>query len=217
MLALFADEILQESGKKLAIGLIGSIAISTLAFVVGRYWGRYKANKAWQSKEFLNRIIVSLNIFTEGTLKIRTVLERSIEEIFHNPVAIEKVQKGAKLCTPAQPLLPIAKEDRWYLLNYILNAAAEHFVAGQLKQDAGLPVTTITYALFLTCEVLGDERIRKVRAMLVKREHLMNFPYPDAMPKLENHWHSDRIKTLRLAAEVYAREPDQFIFFEACI
>jgi hypothetical protein len=214
---LFAEGFLEESGKKLALGLVGSIVMSTLAFLVGRYWGRYKANRSWQSKVFLDRIIVSLNIFAEGTLKIRTVLERGIDEVFLNKIAIAKVMAAAKQCTPTQPLLPIAKGDRWYLLNFILNAVAEQFAEGHLKQDAGLPVTTIQYGLFLTCEVVGEERIRKVRAMLVRREHLMEFPYPDEMPKLENPWHSDRIKTLRIAAELYAREPDQFIFFEACI
>ena len=50
---------------------------STVTFFVGRWWGRYKAGRQWQKQEFLNRIIVSLNIFADGYLKIRTVLERS--------------------------------------------------------------------------------------------------------------------------------------------
>ena len=36
-------------------------------------------------------------------------------------------------------------------------------------------------------------------------------------PVLENPWHEDRIKTLRKAAEIYAKEPDQFLMLELCV
>jgi hypothetical protein len=83
--------------------------------------------------------------------------------------------------------------------------------------DAGVPVTKITYALFLTCEVLGEERIRKIRALMLRKDLLENFPYPDSMPELENVWHADRIVTLRKAAETYRRNPEQFLFLEVCV
>jgi hypothetical protein len=75
-------------------------------------------------------------------------------------------------------------------------------------------VTSVKYALFLTCELVGDERIRKVRAMLVRQDILLNFPYRDSMPALENPWHADRIKTLRSAADIYTKEPDNFLTLE---
>ncbi len=217
---LFADDLegfASDSGKKIAVTVAVSVVTSLAAFLFGRYYGRWKAHREWESKEFLNRVIISLNILSEGTLKIRTVLERSIEEVFLNPIAIEKIQAAVKLCTTDNPILPIPKEDRWYLLNFVLNSVAEHFVAGQLKLDAGEKVTVLRYALFLTCEVVGDERIRKVRAMLVRRDLLENFPYPDTMPALENPWHSDRIKTLRRAAALLKAEPDNFLILETCV
>ena len=218
---LFAAEdvegFLSDSGKKVAVTIIVSVLTSLAAFVFGRYYGRWKARREWESKEFLNRVIISLNIFSDGTLKIRTVLERSIEEVFLNPIAIEKIQAAVKLCTPDNPILPIPKDDRWYLLNFVLNSVAEHFIAGQLKLDAGQPVTVLRYALFLTCEVVGDERIRKVRAMLVRRDVLDDFPYAETMPKLENPWHEDRIKTLRRAAAMLKAEPDNFLMLETCV
>jgi hypothetical protein len=221
MLPLFAQEpvldIANDSGKRLAVAAIVTVVTSVVSFVVGRYWGRYKAHREWRKKEFLNRVIVSLNIFVDGYLKIRTVMERSLEEVFLNQVAIDKVLSAARRCTPDSPLLPIAKADRWYILNFVLNAVAEHFAAGQVRQDAGERVTVVRYALFLTAELVGDERIRKVRAMLVKQEHLTNFPYPDTLPKLENAWHEDRVKTLRKAAELYAKEPDNFLTLEVCV
>lgn len=217
---LAADDVegfLSDSGKKIAVTIVVSILTSLAAFVFGRYYGRWKAHREWESKEFLNRVIISLNIFHDGTLKIRTVLERSIEEVFLNPIAIEKIQHAVKDCTTENPILPIPKEDRWYLLNFVLNAVAEHFIAGQLQLDAGKPVTVLRYALFLTCEVVGEERIRKVRAMLIRRDLLDDFPYLETMPKLENPWHADRIKTLRRAAALLKTDPDFFLILETCI
>jgi hypothetical protein len=217
MFAQALNEIANDSGKKIITTIIVAAVTSVVSFVVGRYWGRYKAHREWQRKEFLGRIIVSLNIFADDLLKIRTVMERSLEEVFLNQLAIEKVLAAARRCTPDNPILPIDKPDRWYLLNFVLNAVAEHFVIGQVKLDAGVPVTGVRYALFLTAERLGEERIHKIRAMLIRQEHLVKFPYPDAMPKLENPWHDDRIKTLRRAAELYAREPDNFLMLEVCV
>ena len=221
MLFLLGDDpvgdIANDSGKKILVSVIVAVVTGVFSFFVGRYWGWYKAHREWKSKEFMNRVIVSLNIFDAGVLKIRTVMERSLEEVFLNQVAIDKVLAAAKLCTPEKPLLPIPKEDRWYLLNFALNAVAEHFAAGQIRLDAGQPVIKVRYALFLTCEVVGEERIRKVRAMLVKQDHLSNFPYPDTLPTLENPWHADRIKTLRIAAATYAIEPDDFLTLEVCV
>jgi hypothetical protein len=217
MFAQALDEIATDSGKKIVTTILVAAVTSVASFVVGRYWGRYKAHREWERKEFLGRIIVSLNIFADDFLKIRTVMERSLEEVFLNQLAIEKVLAAARRCTPDNPILPIDKPDRWYLLNFVLNGVAEHFVTGQVKQDAGVPVACVRYALFLTAEHLGEERIRKIRAMLVRQEHLVNFPYPDTLPKLENPWHDDRIKTLRRAAELYAREPDNFLMLEVCV
>ncbi len=217
---LFADDvtdIANDSGKKILVTIIVAIITSIASFLVGRYWGRWRAHREWHTKDFLGRIIVSLNIFADGYLKIRTVIEKSLEEVFLNQIAIEKVQAASRQCTVENPIMPIAQADRWYLLNFVLNAVAEHFVAGQIRQDAGEKVTVVRYALFLTAELVGEERIRKVRAMLVKEELLRNFPYPDSMPKLENAWHEDRIRTLRKAAQLYAKEPDYFLTLEVCV
>jgi hypothetical protein len=209
-------DVLDEAVKKLP-ALIAGALISAVSFLLGRWWGKWKAGREWRKKEFFNRVIVSLNIFADGYLKIRTVMEDSIETVFLNQVAIDKVLDAAKRCTADAPILPIEKADRWYLLNFALNEVAERFSAGQVKHDAGLPVTKVKYALFLTCELVGEERIRKIRAMLIQEKHLREFPYPDALPQLENPWHADRIKTLRQAAALYAKEPDNFLTIEVCV
>lgn len=208
--------VLDEALAKLP-SLVAGALISLVSFGIGRWWGRWKAGREWRRKEFFNRIIVSLNIFADDYLKIRTVMEDSLEKVFLNQVAIDKVLKAAKACTANAPILPIEKADRWYILNFALNEVAERFSEGQVKQDAGLPVTKVRYSLFLTCELVGEERIRKIRAMLIRESLLREFPYQTTMPKLENPWHEDRIKTLRQAAVLYAKEPDNFLTLEICV
>lgn len=217
LFALSGDEVQNEYTKRIIVTILVAATTSTVTFFAGRWYGRYRASRQWHAKEFLDRVIVSINIFADGFLKIRTVMEKSLQEVFLNRVAIAKVSAAARATTTDKPVMPIAKEDRWFLLNFVLNAVAEHFITGHIKQDAGIPVTTVKYALFLTCEQVGDERIRKVRAMLVRHDLLTDFPYQDSMPKLEREWHADRIKTLRHAAELFKKEPDNFLTLEVCV
>jgi hypothetical protein len=211
------QQVADDYTRRVIVTILVAVTTSTATFFAGRWWGRYKASRQWHKKEFLDRVTISLNIFADGFLKIRTVMERSLEEVFLNRLAIDKIETAARRTTADNPIMPIAQQDRWYLLNFVLNAVAEHFVAGNIRQDAGQPVTVVKYALFLTCELVGEERIRKVRAMLVRRELLENFPHEDTMPQLENPWHSDRIKTLRAAAALYKKEPDNFLTLEVCV
>src|SRR4051794_11905714 len=169
---LNAPQLGDEVTKRVVIAALVAAITSTATFFAGRWWGRYKAGRQWHKKEFMDRLTVSLNIFADGYLKIRTVMERSLEEVFLNRLAIDKVEAAARKTTVDNPLLPIAKDDRWYILNFVLNAVAEHFVDGNIRQDAGEPVRVVRYALFLTCEQVGDERIRKVRTMLVRQDVL---------------------------------------------
>lgn len=206
----FWHELLQKSGTSLAL----AAASATASFLLGRWWGRYRAQQQWARKEFFGRINISLNLFTEGQLKIRTIMERSLEEVFHNEVAVQKVLAASRRTTLENPLLPISKEDCWYLLNFVLNAVAEQFSHGAVRRDAGEPLRTVTYAVCLTCEIVGEERIRKVRAMLARKEILEDFPYRDKLPQLENPWHETRVQTLRKAAEVYKTHPENFLHME---
>ncbi len=213
----FAFEMTQEFMQKLVLSIGLPILSTVLSFIVGRWWGKYLAQRQWDRKDFGDRIIVSLNLLSENRLRIRTIVERTLPEMFPNAIVVEKIRSAAKRTTVQNPMLPIAKADCWYLLNFVLNHVAEHFVQGVVRMDAGIPVTKVVYGLFLTCEHMGEERIRKVRAMLIRKEFLESFPYPEKMPELENPWHSDRILTLRKASEVYKTNPEQFLFMEVCV
>ena len=203
-----------EVERRVVSGIIIFFGTTILSFVAGRWWGKYQAKKQWRKKQFLGRIIVSLNSFTDGWLKIRTIFERSLEEVFLNPHAVEQVLTAAQRTTKGNPILPIAKEDRWYILNFVLNAVAERFVAGAVRQDAGEPVKAVSYALCLTSEADDELRIRKVRAMLTRRDLLADFPYMDTMPQLENPWHDVRVLTLRKLAKAYQADPSDFLTLE---
>ena len=217
LFGLDGDEVSAEYTKRVVVTVLVAASTSGVTFLATWWYAQRRASRQWYAKEFLERITISLNIFADGYLKIRTVLERSLEEVFLNRLAIDKVWAAARKTTVENPVMPVAKADRWYLLNFVLNAVAEHFVRGNIRQDAGQPVVVVKYALFLTCEMVGEERIRKVRAMLVRADVLENFPYPDTMPRLENPWHDFRVKTLRTAAALYKTDPDHFVTVEVCV
>jgi hypothetical protein len=201
--------------NRIISGIAVFLCTTVLSFLVGRWWGRYRAAQQWQKKHFLGRITVSLNSIADGWLKIRTVFERSLEEVFLNPVAVEKVRTASLRTTPSNPLLPLEPKDRWYMLNFVLNAVAERFNEGLVRYDAGEKLRPVTYLLFLTCEVVGEDRLRKVRAMMIRKDLLESLRDSDMPPlKLEQAWHADRIATLRRAAEIYQKEPDNFLAIE---
>ena len=70
MLSLFGlpDDVGNEVTKRIVVTILVAAITSTATFFAGRWWGRYKASRQWHSKEFLDRIIVSLNIFADGYL-----------------------------------------------------------------------------------------------------------------------------------------------------
>src|SRR5207247_4117597 len=101
----FGDDVVQ----RVLVTVLVAAVTSTATFFAGRWWGRYKAGRQWHKKEFMDRLTVSLNIFADGYLKIRTVLERSLAEVFLNRLAIAKVEAAAKKTTAADTVMPITK------------------------------------------------------------------------------------------------------------
>ncbi len=201
-----------------------SVGLSVLWLVVGLWWGRRRALRAWRKKEFLDRLNVSLNLIEDGTLLIRTMLETSLDAVLLNKVASEKVLAASRKTTPEQPLLPLAKDEAWFLLNAVLNLVAERFSPGEIVRDAaGVDATIrkpkkIKYLLCLTCEAYGESRrlrTRKIRAMMLRRELLLNLP--DEPPRFEHPHHSQRWDTLKSLAAAYPQQPEAFIELELCL
>jgi hypothetical protein len=192
-----------------------------LLMVVGWYFGKRKAYADWHKHEFLHRLNVSLNLIVRDPatqvhhLQIRTVLEKSCEDIFLNSVASEAAEKAARNTTAQNPLLPLPQKDYWYYLNSVLNEVAEKFSLGEIRRDMGLPVNRAKYLICLTCECAGEMRTRKVRAMVIQKQYLENLP-PN-VPKLDHPSHITRWETLQIMAAEYKKNPWQFLEMELSV
>ena len=176
--------------------------------------GTWRARHRWARKEFFDRLNVSLNIFADGKLQIRTLLEKQCEEVFLNSEITKAVINAAKRTTPEDSLLPLPIDDYWYYLNPVVNEVSEHFAIGYLRRDAGEPVKSKTYLIGLTCESAGALRQRKVRAMVIRKSVLTNLG--DEPPQFEAETHTTRWTTLKQLEAEYKREPARFMEIEIC-
>jgi hypothetical protein len=191
------------------------VLFSATCLALGTWWGRRRVIQRWQKKEFLTRVNVSLNSFSEGKLLIRTLLEQDISDVFHNKIAVETVLAKARLTTPSNPLIPLVKDDAWFYLNAVLNELSERFAEGFLRRDMGEPVTRGVYLICLTSEADGAARTRKIRAMVIRKDLLTNLP--EEPGELERQVHKTRLETLRILAEKYHSEPHAFLEVELCV
>ena len=194
----------------------GIKVLTAAAFTVaGLLIGRWRAAQSWKKREFFDRLNVSLNSLHGGKLLIRTVLEKTCEEILLNKVAVERLIKMAQQTTKDHPLIPIPKEDRWFYLNAVLNELSETFAEGLFRREAGKPHDAVRYLICLTNECDGEVRTRKVRAMVMRKDTLLNLPIEP--PTLESPNHAIRWKTLQQMQKAYAVDPTNFIEAEIVV
>ena len=194
-------------------------AFETLKIVVPshRRWDLLTTHKAvdidaarsWKKREFFNRLNVSLSSIHDGKLLIRTVLEKTCEEILLNSVAVDQLIKAAQGTTKENPLIPLPKEDRWFYLNAVLNELSETFASGLFRREAGESCRAVRYLICLTNECDGEIRTRKVRAMVVRKDLLTNLPVQP--PVFESPHHSIRWTTLQQLQKAYASDTSSFI------
>jgi len=193
----------------------GKVAVGATFMLVGWIVGWWRARRSWQKKEFFGRINFSLNSIRDGKLKIRTVMEKGCDEVFLNQVAVSTILDAATRTTEKDPIIPLGKEDYWFYLNSALNEVSEKFAGGFIRRDAGQDVKTNLYVLCLTNESDGAIRTRKIRAMLIRKEDLLNLP--EEMPELESKNHVTRWKTLVHMAEIFESKPHQFFTVELVV
>lgn len=188
-------------------------ALFALAFTLGGWWlARWRAQQQWNKREFFNRINISLNAIEDGCLRIRTVLENPLDQVFLNRAASELVRKAALNTPPGDPILPLPEDDRWFVHNEVLNQLAEQVSTGDLRHDIGIPTHKATYVLALTCEKEGAMRTYKVRAMMMRKDALLNLPAEP--PIFERPTHVTRFETLKSLAAAYRQDPERFIEME---
>ncbi len=186
--------------------------MALLGIAFGWFAGNWRARRRWEKKEFFDRLNVSLNEITDGTLRIRTVLEKSCQDIFLNSVAAGAVADAAQETTIEDPTLPLPKGEYWYYLNSVLNEVAEKFSNGVIRRDMGLETKTTAYVFCLTSECDDDVKTRKVRAMLIRVSLLENLP--EDTPQLERESHSVRWNTLNILARERTKNPWKFLEME---
>jgi hypothetical protein len=190
-------------------------ATAALIAAISWYLGRRRARANWGRREFYDRLNISLNAFRDGTLTIRTIAEESCIEVFLNSIAVAALIDAARHTRPEDPLLELPERDYWYYLNSVLNKVAEKFGEGQIRRDMGLPVTTARYVMCLTSESAGEVRTRKIRAMMIQKDLLLNLPKDE--PKFENPTHATRWKTLQYLAAQFQKTPYKFREVEICV
>jgi hypothetical protein len=191
------------------------LTVAALFAFLGLAIGRWRARRAWQKRDFLNRLNFTLNIIEDGRLTIRTLMEKPCEDVFMNQAAVEQVLAAARQTTAVSPFLPLAQEDYWFYLNQILNELSEKFAEGALKRDLKLPVTSARYLISLTSESVGEIRTRKIRAMLIRKDHLVNLA--EAAPEFERPHHSTRWDTLQKMKVAYEKTPYLFLEMELSV
>lgn len=190
-------------------------AISFVFLIVGAWIGKRRARRAWERKRFLDRINFSLNLIHDNTLQIRTLVEKNCRDVFLNDIAVDRVLAAARRTTDANPILPLDRAERWYLLNAVLNEISERFATGFVRREMGLPVQSAQYLVCLTYEVAGELKTQKVRAMIVRKDLLLRLPTDP--PRFERPHHSTRWATLHQLAEQYAIDSTHFLDVEICV
>ena len=208
-------KVLGESLKELVDNAFVKALIPLVTLLLGFYGRRLFDWFRWRRKQFLHRIIVSLNSFHDGKLLLRTIMEKSCEEVFLNSYAVNVVVSAAQKTTDKNPVLELPKDEAWHILNSALNAVAEEFHQGVVQRDMGLPVKSERYVFCLTHERADDVKQEKVRLLMIRSDVLANLP--KEMPALESPHHRLRFETLHKMAESRKTRPDLFAEVEICM
>ncbi len=196
--------------------VVGAIA----TFVIGRWWGSFRASRELAEKEFRGRFNISLNSLNDNTLRIRTLRECNIADVWFNKAMQKRIRALADRTTPDDAILPFEDSERWLYLNAVLNEVSEMFAQGTIRRDLGDATTTAKYVIALTNEKDGEMRTWKIRAMVVRPEvlneveQLMN---QGATPDLESEHHITRCRTLASIASRYRSQPQQFLTMEIAV
>lgn len=166
--------------------------------------------RRWFRRQFLSRVNFSLNMVTEGTLRIRTLIEKELKEVLlDNEQAMRIVLKTARNTTVQDPFVPLPKDEAWLVLIAILNELAEKFAPGTLAADLGIPVVKESYVFGLTSEPDQDVRVRKLRVMIIRESLLRQIAAGEIPePKYEAPTHNVRWKTLGEMARRFLDEAE---------
>lgn len=203
---------------QLVLNMMKSLLMPVIAGLVCGVFVSWQAKRSLGRREFLDRVNFSLNIIKDGRLKIRTLLEKPGAEVFLNPEITKMVNRAAARTTEDDSLIPISDpRDYWLCLNALLNEVSEKFADGFLKIDMDCAACSDVYVMCLTCEKSKNIQTRKLRAMLIRKSLLLDFPVED--PEVDFPSHTTRIETLRQIARDYQSgdKAHRFVEIELCV
>ena len=199
------------------LNFLPEMLATVVGLLIGWLWGNWRALVAWKKKEFRSNVVLSLNSLLPPTkenykisLKLRTLFERSLQDIFPNRAMQDIVQRAINKTTETDPILRLEKEDSWHILNAILNKIAGMYPEGSLKKDMGIKTESKWYLFCLTFERSGSMRTQKPRIMIMDREKFLNFPEANEVELEDPQRHTTRVNTLLALKKDYRENPHLF-------
>eukprot|EP00049_Salpingoeca_infusionum_P002495 m.57600 g.57600 ORF g.57600 m.57600 type:complete len:374 (-) comp11610_c0_seq2:261-1382(-) len=182
------------------VTLLGWIVFGGATLLVTVARGRLRL----QLREFMRTVNVSLtSISSDGTLKLRTLLECPVNHIVSdNPAAISIIRSAARKTTAANPIIPLPSHHHELIYSHFLNAISPLFANGFVADALKMPVKreTMYFAVTFrssTAILGGDRRMQKIRVVVVSETDL-EAAVSGMVPKLEHPSHSARWNTLKL-------------------
>lgn len=208
------------------LGMLPEFFGGMAGILIGWLWGRWQANRSWKQKSFTRSVVLGLNAIENhlpseanpyvSTLRLRTVFERPLEQLFPHLSMQSVVSTAMDQTTKEDPLLRFPQEDSWYILNAVLNQIAGQFSEGMIRQQLGYPVKKNWFIFCMTFE--RDDRMHqfKTRIMLMERDSFLQFPLSGPV-SVERETHQYRVDTLRFLRNEYNKNPHLFMSIELCL
>jgi hypothetical protein len=164
----------------------------------------------WQHKRFLTLVNFSLNYVRNGTLAMRTLLERPASQVWPNEHGVRMVLAAAQKTTVVDPFIVLRQaKDMDFANRAVLNVLSERFADTFLAASLGAPARTANFCFAITCEKYEDIRTLKLRVLLVEEQTLMELFGPkDEAAKLEitSSIYRARLQTLRGMHRLYVQD-----------
>jgi len=195
------------------------------------FYQRYKERNAWREKNFLTvtqGALYSVPDSQSGRLEKRTLFECDLRSLLlHNDTAVKKVLEAASVTKADDPLLVanIPQEDRWHLLNAVLNKLSSLYPDGHIYADMQFPVLQAWYLFTLVFEryneassgrsfchqpadATADVRSTKIRVFVVAEDTVRALLRGDleAPRTFQNRRHEMRWRTLQHVAQRYKEQ-----------
>lgn len=191
----------------ITLGIMFSLGLGgLLAYVVSWFEFRQRA--------FFDQVVIGVNVLEPNragrwTLTLRTLREDNIGDMLDNPVLERLVEKAAKRCTKAKPVLILKKRaDHQLLMTKIQNVISSFFARDYLLMMVGHPSFRIWVDFVVTCEQYGGLKATKIRVLVFFKTDLRRFlhkPFLDLID-VEEDSHKDRLRTLEHIAHLNLKE-----------